>query len=85
MYLVAIIDWYSRMILSWRLSNTMDMSFCAEYLQEEFEQFGEPEYFNSDQDIQFTLQKFRQLFTEHATKISMDSKGRWNNVYIERF
>jgi putative transposase len=86
MYLTAIIDWYSRMILSWRLSNTMDVNFCAECLQEAFDRFGEPEYFNSDQGVQFTSQKFQQLFAGHATKISMDGKGRWvDNVFIERF
>jgi putative transposase len=86
MYLTAIIDWYSRMILSWRLSNTMDVNFCAECLQEAFDWFGEPDYFNSDQGVQFTSQKFQQLFAGHATKISMDGKGRWvDNVFIERF
>jgi putative transposase len=86
MYLVAIIDWYSRMILSWRISNTMDVNFCAECLQEAFDHFGEPDYFNSDQGVQFTSQKFQELFSGHATKISMDGKGRWvDNVYIERF
>jgi putative transposase len=86
MYLVAIIDWYSRMILSWRLSNTMDVTFCVDCLQAAFDQFGEPEYFNSDQGVQFTSQKFQQLFAGHSTKISMDGKGRWvDNVFIERF
>ncbi|MDR1479014.1 MAG: DDE-type integrase/transposase/recombinase [Planctomycetaceae bacterium] len=82
MYLVAIIDWYSRMILSWRLSNTMDVNFCIDCLREAFENYGEPEYFNSDQGVQFTSQKFQELFAGRATKISMDGKGRWvGNVY----
>jgi putative transposase len=86
MYLVAIIDWYSRMILSWRLSNTMDVNFCIDCLQESFEKYGEPAYFNSDQGVQFTSPKFQKLFDGHSTKISMDGKGRWiDNVYIERF
>jgi putative transposase len=86
MYLTAIIDWYSRMILSWRISNTMDVNFCVDCLQEALEQFGEPDYFNSDQGVQFTSQKFQQLFSGHETKISMDGKGRWvDNVIMERF
>lgn len=86
MYLTAIIDWYSRMILSWRISNTMDVNFCIDCLQEAFENFGEPEYFNSDQGVQFTSQKFQDLFSGRVTQISMDGKGRWlDNVFIERF
>jgi putative transposase len=64
----------------------MDVNFCAEYLQEAFDHFGEPDYFNSDQGVQFTSQKFQQLFAGHATKTSMDDKGCWgDNVFIERF
>jgi putative transposase len=86
MYLVAMIDWYSRMILSWRLSNTMDVNFCIDCLQEAFDHYGEPEYFNSDQGVQFTSQKFQKLFIGRKTKVSMDGKGRWvDNVLIERF
>jgi putative transposase len=86
MYLVAIIDWYSRMILSWRLSNTMDVIFCSECLQEAFDHFGGPEFFNSDQGSQFTTPKFQKLFDGREVKVSMDGKGRWvDNVYIECF
>jgi putative transposase len=86
MYLAAVMDWHSRMILSWRLSNTMDVNFCIECLQEAFTRYGEPEYFNSDQGSQFTSPKFQQSFAGHSTKISMDGKGRWvDNVFIERF
>jgi putative transposase len=86
MYLTAIIDWYSRMILSWRISNTMDTHFCIECLQEAFDCFGEPEYFNSDQGVQFTSSKYLKLFDSRATKNSMDGKGRWvDNVMMERF
>jgi putative transposase len=86
MYLVAIIDWHSRMILSWRLSNTMDVNFCIDCLRDAFDHFGEPEYFNSDQGSQLTSLKFQKLFADRATKISRDGKGRWvDNVFIERF
>jgi putative transposase len=86
MYLTVIIDWYSRMILSWRISNTMDTYFCRECLQEAFDCFGEPEYFNSDQGVQFTSSNYLRLFDGRATKNSMDGKGRWvDNVMMERF
>lgn len=86
MYLTAIIDWYSRMILAWRLSNTMEANFCIDCLEEAFENFGEPEFFNSDQGVQFTCNKFLNSFAGRRTKNSMDGKGRWlDNVYIERF
>jgi putative transposase len=85
-YLTAIIDWYSRMILSWRLSNTMDVNFCMDCLDEAFELYGEPKFFNSDQGSQFTSPKFLSRFDSRATKNSMDGRGRWlDNVYIERF
>ena len=85
-YLTAIIDWYSRMILSWRLSNTMDTNFCVECLDEAFEYYGEPEYFNTDQGSQYTSTKFLDRFAGRSTKNSMDGRGRWvDNVYIERF
>jgi putative transposase len=86
MYLTAIIDWYNRMILSWRISNTMDTYFCMECLQEAFDCFDEPEYFNSDQGVQFTSSNYLRLFDGRATKNSMDGKGRWvDNVIMERF
>jgi putative transposase len=70
MYLTAIIDWYSRMILSWRISNTMDTYFCMECLQEAFDCFGELEYFNSDQGVQFTSSNYLRFFDRRATKIA---------------
>jgi len=85
-YLTAIIDWYSRMILSWRLSNTMDVGFCIDCLDEAFDRYGEPEFFNSDQGSQFTSPRFLDRFAGRSTKNSMDGRGRWlDNVYIERF
>jgi putative transposase len=70
MYLVAIIDWYSRMILGWRLSNIMDVNFCIDCLRDAFESYGEPEYYNSDQGVQFTSQQFQELFVGRATKLA---------------
>lgn len=84
-YLVAIIDWYSRKILSWRLSNSMDSSFCIEALEEALEN-GKPEIFNTDQGSQFTSNAFTSILLERGIRISMDGKGRaLDNVYIERF
>ena len=85
LYLVSIIDVYSRKILSWNLSNTMDVDFCTEALSEAIEKYGYPEIFNSDQGSQFTSPKFLNHLKER-TQISMDSKGRaLDNIYIERF
>ena len=85
-YLVAIIDWYSRRILSWRLSNSMDTSFCIEALHEAIEKFGTPEIFNTDQGSQFTSSKFISILQSSKIKISMDGKGRAiDNIIIERF
>jgi putative transposase len=84
-YLVAVIDWYSRKVLSWRLSNTMDTSFCIEALQEALDIYGTPEYFNTDQGAQFTAEEFLALLKERGIKISMDGKGRAiDNVFTER-
>jgi putative transposase len=86
MYLTAIIDWYSRKILSWRLSNTMDVDFCIDCLKESFANYGEPEYFNSDQGSQYTSEKYQECFVNRVTKRSMDGRRRWvDNVFIERF
>lgn len=86
MYLTAIIDWYSRMILAWRLSNSMDTTFCVEALEEALANYGQPEIFNTDQGSQYTSRKFLRVFDDLETKNSMDGKGRWiDNVYIERF
>lgn len=85
-YLVAIMDWYSRKILSWRISNTLDTGFCIEALEEALIRFGKPEIFNSDQGCQFTSKEFTDLLLEKNILISMDGKGRAiDNVFIERF
>jgi putative transposase len=84
-YLVAIIDWYSRRVLSWRLSNTMDTRFCIEALQEAIEKYGCPNIFNTDQGSQFTSADFTDYLLERGIKVSMDGRGRWiDNVFIER-
>jgi putative transposase len=85
MYLVAIMDWYSRRVLSWRLSNTMDSTFCVEALKQALSRFGAPAIFNTDQGAQFTAEAFTEVLLERGVKISMDGKGRWiDNVFIER-
>jgi putative transposase len=85
MYLVAIMDWYSRKVLSWRLSNTMDTQFCIEALNEALSIYGKPDIFNTDQGVQFTSIDFTDVLKDHNIKISMDGKGRWmDNVFIER-
>ncbi len=85
LYLVAIMDWQSRKVLSWRLSNTMDTHFCVEALEEALALYGVPEIFNTDQGAQFTSLEFTSVLKEHGIKISMDGKGRWmDNVFIER-
>jgi len=84
-YLVAIIDWYSRRVLAWRLSNTMETSFCVEALQEALSLFGTPEIFNTDQGAQFTADSFINVLRTCGIKISMDGKGRCiDNVFVER-
>ena len=84
-YLVAIMDWYSRTVLSWRLSNTMDTSFCIDALTEAIEAYGAPEIFNTDQGSQFTSEAFTGVLSSHGIAISMDGRGRWmDNVFIER-
>ena len=84
MYLVAIMDWYSRRVLSWRLSNTLDSSFCVEALEEAFARFGKPEIFNTDQGAQFTADAFTKPLRERGIAISMDGKGRClDNVFVE--
>ncbi len=85
MYLVAIIDWHSRKVLSWELSNTQDSDFCVSALEEAICKFGKPEIFNTDQGSQFTSEKFTGKLKSHDIKISMDGKGRCiDNVFIER-
>lgn len=85
MYLVAVIDWYSRHVLSWRLSNTLEGTFCVEALEEALSLFGSPEIFNTDQGSQFTSASFTTLLRDHGIQISMDGRGRaLDNVFIER-
>ena len=83
-YLVAIMDWYSRRVLSWRLSNTLDTEFCLEALEEALEN-GKPEIFNTDQGCQFTSESFTSRLKKAGIKISMDGRGRvFDNIMIER-
>lgn len=84
-YLVAVMDWCSRRVLSWRLSTTMDTEFCVEALQEAIDRYGCPEIFNTDQGSQFTSEEFTSVLKSNGIKISMDGKGRWvDNVFVER-
>jgi len=83
-YLVAVMDWYSRYVLSWRLSNTLEASFCVECLEEALD-YGRPDIFNSDQGVQFTSIAFTQKLLDKRIKISMDGRGRvFDNIFIER-
>jgi putative transposase len=85
LYLVAIMDWATRKVLSWRVSNTMDVEFCLDALEEALARFGRPEIFNSDQGSQFTSLRFTGLLQDAGVRISMDGRGRWmDNVFIER-
>ena len=85
LYLVAIIDWHSRAVLAWRLSNTMDVSFCVSALEEALVRFGKPGIFNTDQGSQFTSAVFTGVLLGAGIKVSMDGRGRWmDNVFIER-
>jgi putative transposase len=85
LYLVAVIDWASRAVLSWRLSNTMDVSFCVSALEEALARYGKPEIFNTDQGSQFTSTAFTGTLIAAGVKISMDGRGRWmDNVFVER-
>jgi putative transposase len=85
LYLVAIIDLYSRKTLAWQLSNTMDSTFCVEALEEAIRLYGTPEIFNTDQGVQFTSEDFTGVLKHHNIAISMDGKGRWmDNIFVER-
>ena len=85
LYLVAVMDWASRAVLAWRLSNTMDVSFCVAALEEALARFGGPDIFNTDQGSQFTSAAFTGLLAAAGIRISMDGRGRWmDNVFIER-
>ena len=85
MYLMAVMDWNSRRVLAWRVSNTMDVDFCIEALQEALLLHGKPGIFNTDQGSQFTSAAFTQVLKDAGIAISMDGRGRWmDNVFIER-
>ncbi len=82
---MAIIDWHSRYVLSWKLSTTLDRRFCVEALNEAIAKYGTPEIFNSDQGVQFTSDEFTQILKDNKIKISMDGKGRaLDNIFVER-
>jgi putative transposase len=85
MYLVAVMDWHSRYVLSWELSNTMDSDFCVRALKKALNWYGRPEIFNTDQGSQFTSEAFTGVLRENGIRISMDGKGRvTDNIFIER-
>jgi len=85
LYLVAVMDWHSRAVLAWRLSNTMDAGFCVEALEEALARHGKPEVFNTDQGRQFTCEAFVGVLLGAGIAVSMDGRGRWmDNVFIER-
>jgi putative transposase len=84
-YLAAVVDWFSRRVLSWRVSITMEVEFCLEAVEEALARHGKPEIFNTDQGSQFTGQDFTGLLLDNAIAISMDGKGAWrDNVFVER-
>jgi putative transposase len=84
-YLVAVIDWYSRKVLAWRLSNTLDSGFCVDCLEQSLRIYGIPEIFNSDQGCQFTSEAFTGILKAHNIAISMDGRGRaLDNIFVER-
>lgn len=85
LYLVAVMDWFSRKVLSWRLSNSLDSDFCVEALQEAIARHGRPQVFNTDQGCQFTSLEFTTVLKDAGILISMDGRGRWmDNVMVER-
>jgi putative transposase len=84
-YLAVVLDWFSRRVLSWRLSITMEAAFCVEALEDAMARHGKPEIFNTDQGSQFTGQAFTRMLTDNVIAISMDGKGAWrDNVFVER-
>jgi len=84
-YLAAVIDWYSRKVLSWKLSTTMDLTLCTEVLNEALEKYGNPEIFNTDQGSQYTSNLHTSILKDHGIRISMDGKGRaLDNIFVER-
>lgn len=85
MYLIAIMDWHSRRVLSWRVSNTMEADFCVDALEEALERYGKPDIFNTDQGSQFTSEAFTEALNKHDVRISMDGKGCYrDNIFVER-
>ena len=85
LYLVAVMDWATRKVLSWRLSNSMDAEFCIQALEEALARYGTPEIFNTDQGSQFTSPRFVDVLKDAGVRVSMDGRGRWmDNVFIER-
>ncbi len=85
MYLVAVMDWHSRKVLSWRVSNTLDADFCVEALKQAIKRYGAPEIFNTDQGAQFTSKQFTEVLKSSKVAISMDGRGRCqDNIFIER-
>ena len=84
-YLVAVIDWYSRKVLAWRLSNTLESGFCVDCLEQALREYGAPEIFNTDQGCQFTSEAFTSVLKESGIVISMDGRGRaLDNIFVER-
>lgn len=84
-YLIAVVDWLSRRVLSWRLSITLETDFCIEAVEEALARHGKPEIFNTDQGSQFTPEAFTKVLIEAGVAISMDGKGAWrDNVFVER-
>ncbi|RCV92191.1 IS3 family transposase [Vreelandella rituensis] len=85
MYLVAIMDWHSRRVLAWRVSNTLDTDFCIDALEDALAHHGPPEIFNTDQGCQFTSKAFTDVLDAHEIRISMDGKGSYqDNIFVER-
>ena len=84
-YLAVVLDWFSRRVLSWRVSITMEASFCIETLEDALAKHGKPDIFNTDQGSQFTCEAFTDVLIKNEIKISMDGKGAWrDNVFVER-
>jgi putative transposase len=84
-YLAAVVDWFSRRVLAWRVSITMEVDFCLEAVEEALAQYGKPAIFNTDQGSQFTSTAFTALLLKHGIAISMDGRGAWrDNVFVER-
>jgi putative transposase len=84
-YLAAVVDWFSRKVLSWRVSITLEVDFCLEAVEAALAQYGKPEIFNPDQGSQFTSVEFTSLLRDNAIAISRDGKGAWrDNVFVER-